>query len=336
MRTIRKIVLQVLVLYLLAAAGAGLAEVRAEETTQNGRVTEISWKDDRGEPAAGPEGYATVRYSYARNTTTERYYDEEGTPYRMQGGYYGKAVTTEGKNRVTEIVYLDENGEKTMTEMGYARVMMNYMSSGDITYIGYYGLGKKRVLVPSLGYACVVTEYSSTGMTRRTYQDENGNPIDQADGYAIIRQKLNKLHQVIRTRYEHADGTPALCADGWYLCERERDDKGRITAVKYYDTEEKLTDRGAGYAWEEYRYSDGTVTVTRYNLQGEQVPVSGDAVSILRRMAEDRITEETYLDEAGDPVNGAKGYSRIAYTYDEAGMLTGTACYDVYGNVIAP
>ena len=336
MKAVRRIILAVLILTLCMAGmtGTGSAEVNAEETVQNGRITQRTWTDENGTTVAGPEGYATVEFSYSGSNTTERYFDAEGNPYRMPGGYYGRIVTADSRKRITEIVYLDAEGNKALNDMGYARIILNYMSSGDITYVGYYGLGKKRIMVPSLGYACVVTEYSSTEMTRRTYGDVDGNPVDTAEGYAIIRQKLNKLHQVIRTRYEHADGTPALCADGWYLCERERDEKGRILSVKYYDTAERLTDRGAGYAWEGYTYGDGTVTVNRYSLQGEKIPMSGNAVSLLRRMSGDTIAEETWLNEQGEPVNGEKGYCRAVYAYDAAGRLKETRYYDAGGNEI--
>ena len=333
MRKIRNMtILAAALLCLLIPARRGLAEAKPEETVINGRLTQVDWKDENGALTAGPQGYATVEYIYSGGNVTERYYDAEGRPYRMQGGFYGQTITRDGKNRITEIVYLDKNGEKALNDLGYARVVMGYMSSGDSTYVGYFGMGKKRVMVPALGYACVVTEYSSKEMTRRTYQDENGNPVDNAEGYAVIRQKLNKMYQVIRTRYEHADGTPALNADGWYLCEKERDAKGRVLSVKYYDTAERLTDRGTDYAWEGYTYGDGTVTVNRYNLQGEKVPVSGSAFSILRKMNGDRITEEEYQNEQGEAVNGAQGYCRTVYAYDEAGEISGIRYFDAAGN----
>ncbi|MER2057042.1 MAG: hypothetical protein ABTB30_17285, partial [Clostridia bacterium] len=45
------------------------AEVTAETTEANGKVTQIEWKDDAGKLAPGPEGYARVRYVYKGNDT---------------------------------------------------------------------------------------------------------------------------------------------------------------------------------------------------------------------------------------------------------------------------
>ena len=72
-------------LLLLAPGIRARAEVTADKTESRGRVTEINWRDENGNPAAGPEGYATVRYEYGYNKTTETYYDAEGFPYEKHG-----------------------------------------------------------------------------------------------------------------------------------------------------------------------------------------------------------------------------------------------------------
>ena len=300
---------------------AALGEVKPVETVEKGRVTRVVWQDDAGAPAAGPEGWAEIRYAYHGKDTEERYYTAEGTPFRMSGGYYGRIVTRDGKDRITAIWFLDENGEKALNDYGYARIAMTYTSFGGVRFLGYYGTGKKTVTVPSLGYAAVTTEYSGKSITVRTWQDENGNPVDNSQGYAVMRQKLNAKYQVIRTRYEHADGSPALCPDGWSLCVKERDGRGRITSIKYYDTEEKLTDRGAGYAWEEFSYDGNDVLVTRFDRDGNPVPCSENAVTVRRRMKDDLIVSETYLKADGTPAVGPLGVTTVEYGYDYQGRI---------------
>ena len=139
---------------------AACGEVKSRNIEEKGKIRETVWTDEEGQPAAGPEGYASVRYTYTRDTTTERYYDTDGNPYRTDGGYYGRVVTKDGKNRIIEIEYLDQKGKKTLNSQGYAQVTMTYTGFGGVRQISYTGTNKKLVTVPSLGYASVTTEYS--------------------------------------------------------------------------------------------------------------------------------------------------------------------------------
>ena len=303
--------------FLIPAAGA---EATLIETTENGRVVKAVWQDGAGNTVTGPDGYAEIRYKYGRGIVTEQYFDENGTPVPARGGYYRKMITRDGKNRVTEIAYQNENGELMLNNDGYARVTMLYTSFGGMTFLRYFGTGRKKVTVPSLGYAEIATVYSGKTVTSRTWNDENSQPVE-IRGYASMKQKLNKNYQPVRTWYEHTDGRPATGPDGWSICERERDKKGRVTAVKYYDESGKLTDRGAGYAWEEIRYDGNDELVTRYGMDGQAVPIAGGAVTIRYREKDDRIIAESYLSADGGLTDGPLGVCTVAYEYDPDGRI---------------
>lgn len=302
-------------------ASIACAETTRVETTENGRVVRAVWQDSDGQTVTGPDGYAEIRYKYGRGIVTEQYFDENGAPVPARGGYYRKMITRDGKNRVAEIAYQDENGSLMLNSDGYARVTMLYTSFGGMTFLRYFGTDKKKVTVPSLGYAEIATVYSGKGVTSRTWYDENGKPVDNIQGFAAMKQKLNKSYQPVRTWYEHADGTPATGPDGWSICERERDKKGREISVKYYDTNGQLTDRGAGYAWEETRYDGNDRLVTRYGLDGQVIPVAGGAVTIRYRMKDNRVTAESYMSADGGLTDGPLGVCTVAYEYDYDGRI---------------
>ena len=303
--------------FLIPAAGAEATRI---ETTESGRVVKAVWQDGAGNTVTGPDGYAEIRYKYGRGIVTEQYFDENGTPVPARGGYYRKMITRDGKNRVTEIAYQNENGELMLNNDGYARVTMLYTSFGGMTFLRYFGTGRKKVTVPSLGYAEIATVYSGKTVTSRTWNDENSQPVE-IRGYASMKQKLNKNYQPVRTWYEHTDGRPATGPDGWSICERERDKKGRVTAVKYYDESGKLTDRGAGYAWEEIRYDGNDELVTRYGMDGQAVPIAGGAVTIRYREKDNRIIAESYLSADGGLTDGPLGVCTVAYEYDPDGRI---------------
>ena len=313
----------ILALGLMLCAGAAAEATPVDTEDVNGRVTQTIWTDDAGNMTAGPEGYAAVRYTYKGKTeVTEKYFSADGDPYMTAEGCYGKRTTLDGKGRTVQIDWLDAAGEKTLNVRGYASMSITYTGFGETALVTYLGLNKRAVMVPSLGYASVLTEYSNGRMTARTFRDDKGKPVDSAEGYATVKQKLNKKYQVIRIRYAHADDSPATGPDGWYRCIMERDDAGRILSIKYYDIAENLTDRGASYAWEERTYPDeNTVEITRYDMSGNKVADEAGVATLVRVMQDDRVSRERFLDVNGQPTVNELGAGVVVYGYDHAGRL---------------
>ena len=323
-----------LVLCLLAPLCAS-AEVKARNIEKNGKITETVWEDEHGNPAAGPEGYYSVKYTVKGYNTIEMYYGADGEAFEVAGGYCGRRVNRDAKGNILEIEYLDENGDRTMNAAGYALTGITYYGFGEVRSVTYYGMNKKPVTVPSLGYASVFNEYSGKTMTSRTFKDAKGNPVDGKDGYAAVRQKVDKRYIVQSIRYDHADGSPAVGPDGWFRCVKERDDKGRLVSVKYYDTSMQLTDRGASYAWEGYSYEGDTIVlVTRYDLSDTPVADEAGVVTVVREMMEDRVVRERFLDAEGKRVNNSLGVGEIIYSYDHQGGLEKVAYQDTEGNPV--
>ena len=324
-------------LIILAVPLTALGEIKTRDFIENGKIKETVWTDEDGQRVAGPEGYASVRYTYKGAVTTEQYFDADGNPCLSNGGYYGRRISRDGKNRIEEIDYIDQDGQRMNNLQGYAQLNMAYTSFGEIRQMSYYGENRRPVTVPSLGYASVSIDFSGKTMTGRTYKDTKGNPVDCADGYASLKQKIDKKkkNQVVSIRYDHADGTPATGPDGWYRCVKDRDDKGRLLSVKYYDTNMQLTDRGAGYAWEGYSYDgDNTVRVTRYDLNGEKITDGSGVATTVREMRDDRIVKESFLDRDGNRTANALGVGEILYSYDHEGSLEQVSYRDTEGNPV--
>ena len=309
-------------LMLWAALPGVLAEKRQTETRRGGRLTETTWVDDAGNPVNGPEGYAVIRYTYKGRDTTEMYFTADGAPFKTAGGYFGRVVSRDGKDRVSGIEYLDAEGNRTLNSLGYGRVTMFFNSFNELRTLKYFGMGKDPVVVPSLGYAMIEADYRGKSMTLWSYLDDSGALTEGPDGYAAVYQKVNAKHKVIRTWYTHANGQPATCPDGWSSSETERDAKERVISVKYYDEAGQLTDRGAGYAWEENRWSGNReVRTTRYGLKGEMIPLKNGAVTLLKQVRDERVEKIMYLDADGNPMTDARGVGGAAYGYDSQGRL---------------
>ena len=310
---------------------AGNGEASWQQTMKYGKVAQETWAESDGTVLPGPEGYATITYSYNKNETTEKYFDEKGEPYRMPGGYYGREITRDGKKQITGITYLDAEGKRALNDWGYARIRMDYTSFGEVKFLMYYG-ERSPVIVPSLGYAGIKTEFRGKTMTRRTFLDEREKPVDSAAGYAVQVHKINKKNQILGISYEHADGSPATCADGWSSCEKTLDDSGREISTKYYTADGRLTDRGAGYAWEETLYTGKNITqVTRYGLEGEKLETEGGYTTLQQEWQEDRVVRECYLNADGQRILNREGIGAVRYGYDAENRVIRVQYEDLNG-----
>ena len=324
-----------LLLALVCVAGAAFAEAIPQDKVEGGKVTERTWLDETGAAVPGPMGCARVAYSYNQRSVTEKYYDAEGNPFRVQGGYWGKTTTTDGKGQVTEVLYLNEAGEVACNDQGFARMTMSYTSFGAVRRLCYYGEnGKKPVSVPSLGYAVIENDYRGKTLTKRTYLDAAGNLVETPMGYAVMVQKVNTKNQVREVSFQHADGSPATCEDGWSRSEVTLDSRGRTKSVRYYREDGSLTDRGAGYAWEEIAYTGDAEKITRYDLNGVQIPWPGGYWVEVREKKDGHVTKITFQDGEGNGVANAEGVGAILYQYEPDGSLSRAWYLDLEGQEV--
>ena len=111
-------------------------------------------------------------------------------------------LTYGNRHRLEEIVYLNENGQKANCAAGYARLKIAYNSNGGVTALGYYGENGGLVMVPSLGYAALKSEYRGKILTKTTWLDEKKNPVDTSLGYAVLIQTVNKNNKLTGIRFE--------------------------------------------------------------------------------------------------------------------------------------
>lgn len=336
MKTVKRIAVLVLVMTLLLTAGCAFGEMKQVETLKGGKLSRRTWVDESGFTVNGPDGYAYTAYTYPAGKMTEKYYTADDQPFRMPGGYYGRTLTYGVGNRVTEIVFLNENGKQTVTENGYSRIMLAYTSKGDLTFLNYYGKDDRAVINEELGYATLKNEYRGRVLTKTTFMDTKRNPIDTPAGYAMMTVSLSKKNNVTGIRYQHANGKPATCAEGWSSCEIKLDKKEREIARKYYAEDGTLLERGDGWAWEEREYESDTVwTVTRYDRGGKPVEhPEGYTKLRVEKDTEGRTVRESYLDGAGQKVTNTENVAATRFEYDRNGRLVRVTCEGTDGNPV--
>ncbi len=312
-----------LALVMLVCAAASADELRQVETKKYGKLARREWQDGSGTPVNGPEGYAYILFSYKDGAVTERYFTADDQPYKTFGGYYARTMSYGNGGRLAEVIYLDAQGKWMMCGAGYARVKITFTMKGQETGVNYYDTDNRLVRVPSLGYAAIKCEYRGTTLTKRTYLDEDRNPTDTPEGYAVMVQSVNKEHRNLEIRYEHADGRPATCADGWSVCSRSLDKKGRAVELRYLDESGNAVNTRNGYAAEAVSWvNNQTCIISRFDTAGNRVPMGDGYISLQQETdRQGRLIRESYLDADGRNIANAAGHTAVRYTYNEDGTL---------------
>jgi YD repeat-containing protein len=178
-------------------------------------------------------------------------------------------------------------------------------------------------MVPSLGYAALKSEYRGKILTKTTWLDEKKNPVDTSLGYAVLIQTVNKNNKLTGIRFEHADGSAAVCPEGWASCKRELDKNGREFSVKYYDLSGKMIRLNSGYAYEEKTWDgDRTCTIARFDESGNPVPAGNGYTLLKQEFSKGLLIRETCLDANGKTVEDLTGTAIRTYTWDEDGRLS--------------
>ena len=95
----------------------------------------------------------------------------------------------------------------------------------------------------------------------------------------------------------------------------------------------QLTDRGAGYAREEYTYEGSSIVkLTRYDAGGGIITDAAGVATLVREMKDDRIIRESFLDSEGKRTNNSLGVGGILYSYDQQGGIEKVMYQDTEGN----
>ena len=259
------------------------------------RLIRTTTLDEKGNPAAGEQGYASIYYEYDRdnNRIREYYLDQEGNRMTVPGGHAGISWTyTHFSHQISSETYLDEKDQPVCAE-GYAQVRYEY--NGD----------KKKI--------------------REIYCDEQGNPMLRTDGqYAIREIFYNKKGKETGERYYDTEGNPRMNSSGYAEVRKELDENDRIIRESYYDTQGEPCIIEAGYAtvlWE-YDESGNPVKEIYLDSTGNMTLCTIGYAEINREYnTQNRCIREIYLDENGMRKKLPDGHFGLARCYSAAGDL---------------
>ena len=111
---------------------------------ENGRMTMVTYLDEREQPISANSGYAIMRRTYyeeepnAGKTAYEFYFDEKDNPVAVSKGQCGVHYEYNEKGKLAATTYLGADGKATMSSLGYATIRKTYNENGSLDTETYY------------------------------------------------------------------------------------------------------------------------------------------------------------------------------------------------------
>lgn len=318
---------------------------KIQYNVKNGCIEEVSYRDGRGNLAKGEAGYATERFQYDSQlrVVTESYWDNNGSPYFIDGGYMKirKTYNSSQDNRIKRIEYLDELGNLTFNEeLGYSDVIFEYTSQGKNERIqeSYFDPDGEPISRGDMGYAAVERIYNDGGfLIKEAYFNEHGVSAYRQDyRVAEILYEYNDNGNLCREYYKDVNGENINRFDTGYAVVYREFNAGQVVKIHYEGYQGKdfgaVPDKTTGVFITKYDYKNGHKVLAQY--------FDADEKLILRKdvgCAEQRIEYNdaglfsavfSYGVDGNLIFNRQRGCAFVKYQYNKLGQIISENFYD--------
>lgn len=219
-----------------------------------GNIIEVSNREADGTPLTGAEGWTTQRQTYDANghILTQSTFDKKGEPMDGPYGYAELRHVRDRHGNSLEWTFYDENGAPTIHgPLGYARRVQSFDAAGRILSRAAFDIqGKPAIFPPTRrqtmhGHHRAETARDERGNAIRvSLFDAEGNPTDEAMGYASQEQDFDEFRNATETRYFDAVGAPAEHGDGYQRVVQSYDPQGRLIRAEYFTADGEPGRRG--------------------------------------------------------------------------------------------
>ena len=313
-----------------------------------GKCLEWDCFDEAERPVPSVDGYSkrTNRYNARGNAVSEAYFDEsgqasaeadpaeppvsQGQPARFKSSHFSQTkkpvLNRKGYaawdaqydecGQQTEKAFFGTDGKPILLPEGYAGWVAQYDERGRQTEKTFLGPGGKPILLPD-GYAGWSANYNGRGLqTELTYLGLDGQPVATKNGYVKWRAKYDQSGNRSELAYLTEDGKPARNQEAIATAIFQHDWRGNEVQVEYRDE-----------AGQPARHRDGFMKCIRtFNAQDVietktfwGFDKAGGYFQALQKYdARGNVTENSYLDEQGQPALGEDGAAKWIAQYDAA------------------
>ena len=250
---------------------------------ENNNLVEWENLDGDGDLTANADGIlrCTFDYDEYHNFLGYSFLDDAGQP--MVVASYGGARQiqhVDDQGNLLQVDLLDAQGNLN-PDLEYCSMVFTYDENGFTTSRTYLDIDGQPVLSPSQNYAQIRYVNDELGKPLElSFHDAQGNPINNAYGYAKEVTEYNAMGLEISNAYFDAEGNPAdYRGYGYSAVKTGYDDRGRETFTAYFDGNGQPVNTlgpifGFGYHKAEtvYQYGAHTKqTIVFYDAQGNEV-----------------------------------------------------------------
>lgn len=365
---------------------AGEAGIRYKYDARNLLIESLCLGTDL-RPAYGNNHICMVRYDYDMrgNMVKIAFYDESGTKLvNSNENVSGWNITYDDLGNETERSFFDEQGKPGEVIGGYAKRICTYDANGHLASERFYTLSGKLASINGIAgtdYVCdergnilvnkpigadggwaanyleVRSKYDQfDNCIEISFWDRNNKPEQNLNGVHKVTSKYNSINLETEACFYDKSGKLTLASDvGYAMLKNEYDNRGYRIKASCYGTDKKPIKGKEGWASSTYEYdtfgnvikqcffdvdgkpSKGMVPVSIYkydnnnNLiyQAEQDgtgnfiinPQSGWAISKMEYNDKSQMLSESYYNTKDEPIDAKVGYHKVTYMYDSKGNV---------------
>lgn len=266
-----------------------------------GQVIEMSYEDQHGQLAIGPDGTARQTFEFDRfgKISSLRVYGLNGLMVYPKISAAGMDTLRDERGNEIEVKLIGTDGKLIENAEGVAMTKRKWDDKSRMLVEAYYNREAKLMRRAGV-FAWLAIEYNDDqGTEEWRFHDERGQPCTNADG--IYRRRLKKTAggREVEERFFDAKGAPMFSSQQVYGARSQMDARGKLRELILLD------DQGRPF-----------------------VGQPGYAKKTIQRDRQGNITVEQYLDENDQPIplTAVGGHHRIEFNYDASGRLL-QKCY---------
>lgn len=239
-------------------------------------------------------------------------------------------------NGVVMTDYFSRSGQKTYAaDKHYATIMREYGERGELLEERYYNEFGEPTSQPA-GYFGIRYLYDIADSTvTLIYIDQNGEPFETKWGYA--RKTCKDTGSMESERYYSSKEIPVKSVDGCYGIVRYYNNVEQAIKVVFVDQNMEPMLNARGYAIEKRTYNakNKIQSIRYFDVDEKQLPLETGEYGIYYNYNSDGTeVKRTYIDETGQPISNALGYTSIVQSFYSDGSVNTEMYMDAEGNPI--
>jgi hypothetical protein len=312
----------------------GVAIIRYKRYTDKNRysyASEASYFDEKAQPVISQSNdYHKVVYEYDQriNNISSAFYGTSNEPITNRYGRFKSKNEYDSYDRQTKNTTYGINDEPVANSYGVAGSIAEFKNGFTIKSTRFdQNFKTSRASEAGDGIAIIKYENDERGNeTKRSYFDENDQPINGYSGYHSIVYTYDPLDMLTSESFYDKYGNRAVDKSNIHKYVYIRDDKGRTIQKAYYDNSNNpVKDPTDEVYMVKYKYDEqGRKLGDSYwqNSTTKMARWNGFHESFIKYNDDGLETEYAYYDENGKLYVSSSGYSRVVVLYGSNAKMT--------------